>query len=115
MFWRNSKWRVAGRGGGGGKERKFFELYEQKNCKRKKFKETIKDPQGRGNIRVSVKNPVEIPSPVSLQKKQVIRRVAYGKKKKDTKLKLRDIIFVLMPTSRYGRMNVVYIWTFKLI
>lgn len=82
MFWRNSKWRVAGRGGGGGKERKFFELYEQKNCKRKKFKETIKDPQGRGNIRVSVKNPVEIPSPVSLQKKQVIRRVAYGKKKK---------------------------------
>jgi len=41
-----------------------------------------------------MKNLVEIPSPVSLQKKQVIRRVAYGKEKeKDAKPKLRDIIF----------------------
>lgn len=60
----------------------------------KEKKKTIKDSQGRGDIRISTKNLVEIPSPVSLQKKQVIRRVAYGKEKeKDAKLKLRDIIF----------------------
>ena len=74
------------------KKENYFELYEQKNCKRKR--KPIKDSQGRGDIRISMKNLVEIPSPVSLQKKQVIRRVAYGKEKeKDAKLKLRDIIF----------------------
>lgn len=55
----------------GREEKKENSLNWAKKLLKKKLKENYKKIPRAGNIRVSVKNPVEIPSPVSLEKKQV--------------------------------------------